>query len=112
MSIEEKANMNYSLCNVQERHCLELLESMRVHSLYYRYGMMTDFYSTDTNPAVALDYLIAGEVSGRMVVKDGCFMDILNGHHQRKAVCELKVEDDYAWTEKNLRMQQCMPRDG
>lgn len=52
------------------------------------------------------------EVGGRKVVKERFFMLILDGLHRREAMCELRVEGVYAWTEKMLHMQQIMRRVG
>lgn len=79
---------------------------MLMKGFHYRHGMMTVFYST--NLPVASYGSIVEEVGGRKVIKDWCFVVILDELHLCEAVCELKVEGGYAWTETKLCMQQIM----
>lgn len=68
--------------------------------------MMTVFHSTEANPSVASDDWTEKKFGDQKIVKNVLFMVILDGHRRLEAVCELKVEGGYAWSEQKFCIKE------
>lgn len=89
--ISQIDDLNYSLCNVQDKHCAEFLESVRSHRLDYRHEMISNFcISPETSKHSMLE-----EARGREVVKYRLCISVLNGCHYWQAVNLLKAKGHF-----------------
>lgn len=101
----------YSLRDIQSIQVRSLPASMRALASDYRSRMITLTLSAEYNLTISSLANAFAAQDDRKVLKKIFKMILLDCHHLRSTVCQLKVEEEHKWTERPLHVTQVLCRD-